>query len=192
MADYRAAAVEAAERHGIPPSLFVSLIGQESSWNPNALSSAGATGLGQLMPATAAELGVDPNDPMQNLDGAARYLRQQYDRFGDWKLGAAAYNAGPGAVEKYGGVPPYEETQNYVSSLFGSDSGSGGNALAGYGGGESRSDLTPLLLAALMQRSQPAEPEKPDIKPVYNDPAAFKTSRHPVLPMLGYDVARNA
>ena len=76
-------------------------------------------GLAQLMPDTARALGVDPTDPGQNLDGGARYLRRQYDTFGTWDLALAAYNAGPGAVEQYGGIPPYAETQNYVRVIWG-------------------------------------------------------------------------
>jgi len=71
------------------------------------------------MPQTARGLGVDPNDVAQNLEGGARYLRQQYDKFGTWRLALAAYNAGPGAVERYNGVPPYRETQNYVKVIWG-------------------------------------------------------------------------
>ena len=93
---------------------------QESGFDPNARSGAGAVGLTQLMPGTAASLGVtNPLDPAQSLQGGAKYLRQQLDRFGgDEKLALAAYNAGPGAVAKFGGVPPYAETQNYVNSVL--------------------------------------------------------------------------
>jgi soluble lytic murein transglycosylase-like protein len=106
----------AAKKHGIDPALLAGLVKQESNFNPNAGSAAGARGLTQLMPATAAGLGVtDVLDPLQNLDGGAKYLRQQLDAFGgDVTRALAAYNAGPGAVQRYGGVPPYAETQNYV------------------------------------------------------------------------------
>jgi len=116
---YLALARAAARRHGIPEDLFLRLVRQESGWNPRARSPKGALGLGQLMPKTARSLGVDPLDPAQNLDGAARYLRQQFLRFGSWKLALAAYNAGPEAVEAHGGVPPYEETRNYVRAILG-------------------------------------------------------------------------
>lgn len=106
--------LEQAARYGIPPQMALNLVQQESRFNQSAVSPKGALGLSQLMPATARELGVDPSDPYQNIEGGMRYLRQQYDRFGDWSLAAAAYNAGPGAVEKYGGIPPFEETQAYV------------------------------------------------------------------------------
>lgn len=110
---------EAATRHGVPIDLFLRLVQQESGWNQNAVSHKGALGLAQLMPGTAARLRVDPADPAQNLEGGARYLKQQYSTFGDWRLALAAYNAGPGAVQKYGGVPPYAETRNYVKVIFG-------------------------------------------------------------------------
>jgi soluble lytic murein transglycosylase-like protein len=106
----------AAKKHGIDPALLAGLVKQESNFNPNAGSPAGARGLTQLMPVTAAGLGVsNVLDPLQSLDGGAKYLRQQLDAFGgDVTRALAAYNAGPGAVQRYGGVPPYAETQNYV------------------------------------------------------------------------------
>ncbi len=113
-------AKSAAQRHGIPKDLFLRLVQQESGWNPKAVSHKGAIGLAQLMPGTADLLGVDPHDPYQNLEGGARYLAQQYRTFRSWKLALAAYNAGPKAVEKYDGVPPYDETQNYVKVIWGS------------------------------------------------------------------------
>ena len=108
-----------ARKHGVPEDLFLRLVQQESGWNSGAVSVKGATGLAQLMPGTADRLGVDINDPGENLEGGARYLRMMYDRFGTWKLALAAYNAGPQAVEKHGGVPPYDETQNYVLAILG-------------------------------------------------------------------------
>jgi soluble lytic murein transglycosylase-like protein len=106
----------AAQKHGIDPALLAGLVKQESNFNPNAGSPAGARGLTQLMPGTAVGLGVtNVLDPIQSLDGGAKYLRQQLDAFGgDVTRALAAYNAGPGAVQRYGGVPPYAETQNYV------------------------------------------------------------------------------
>lgn len=110
---------QVAAKYGIPENLFRSLVKNESGFNPRAVSSAGAMGLTQLMPSTAKALGVtDPFDPLQNLEGGAKYLRQQYDRFGRWDLALAAYNAGPGAVQKYEGIPPYKETQNYVRKVL--------------------------------------------------------------------------
>jgi soluble lytic murein transglycosylase-like protein len=116
---YLEAAKSAARKHGVPEDLFLRLVQQESGWNHVAVSTKGATGLAQLMPGTAELLNVDINDPEENLDGGAKYLRRMYDRFGDWKLALAAYNAGPGAVEKHDGIPPYAETKNYVASIMG-------------------------------------------------------------------------
>lgn len=117
---YMGMAREAAKQHGVPEDLFLRLVQQESGWNPNAKSHKGALGLAQLMPGTARLLRVDPYDPKQNLEGGARYLSWQYKKFGSWRLALAAYNAGPEAVEKYDGVPPYKETRNYVKVIWGS------------------------------------------------------------------------
>jgi soluble lytic murein transglycosylase-like protein len=115
----------AAARNGVDPALLTGLIRAESGFDPSATSPAGAQGLTQLMPGTAASLGVtDPLDPAQSIEGGARYLRQQLDRFGgDASKALAAYNAGPGAVERFGGVPPYAETQAYVRKVLGYASG---------------------------------------------------------------------
>jgi len=117
--DLNAMIRQAAQEQGIDPALYYSLIMAESSGNANAVSPKGAMGYAQLMPATAAELGVDPSDPAQNLKGGAMYLRQMLERFKDPKLALAAYNAGPSNVEKYNGIPPFAETQNYVSKVLG-------------------------------------------------------------------------
>ena len=117
--DYRQAARDAARKYGIDPEMFLRLIQQESSFRPDVVSPKGAIGLGQLMPATAKELGVDPTDPMQNLEGAAKYLSQQLKRFGSPELALAAYNAGPTRVARLGRVPNIAETQNYVKTILG-------------------------------------------------------------------------
>jgi soluble lytic murein transglycosylase-like protein len=117
--EYLALARDAARKHGIPEDLFLRLVQQESGWNPRAKSHKGALGLAQLMPATARALGVNPMNPRENLEGGARYLKRQYEKFRTWHLALAAYNAGPAAVEKYGGIPPYKETQNYVRVILG-------------------------------------------------------------------------
>jgi soluble lytic murein transglycosylase-like protein len=114
-----AAVRTAAMRYNVPEALIYSVMQQESGMNPRALSAAGAIGLMQLMPETARALGVDPWDPVQNIDGGTRYLAQLLKQFdGDVRLALAAYNAGPEAVRRYGGIPPYPETQSYVESIL--------------------------------------------------------------------------
>jgi soluble lytic murein transglycosylase-like protein len=116
---YAAEIDAAAKKYNVDPALLRGLIRQESNFNPNAGSPAGARGLTQLMPGTAAALGVDPSVPAQAIEGGAKYLRQQLDKFGnDPAKALAAYNAGPGAVQRYGGVPPFAETQNYVRKVL--------------------------------------------------------------------------
>lgn len=110
---------QAALEVGLDPALLEALVRQESGFNHRAVSHAGAQGLAQLMPGTARDLGVEnPFDPMENLRGGARYLADMMQQFGDLRLALAAYNAGPGAVQKHGGIPPYKETQNYVRSIM--------------------------------------------------------------------------
>ena len=109
----------AARKYKVDPKLVAAVAEVESNGNQDAVSSVGAIGVMQLMPDTAASLGVDPYNKQQNIEGGAKYLRQMLDSFGgDLKKAVAAYNAGPGAVKDYGGVPPYKETQNYVSKVL--------------------------------------------------------------------------
>jgi hypothetical protein len=108
----------AASRHGVDASVLAAVAQQESGFNSSAVSPAGAQGLMQFMPATAAGLGVNALDPASAIDGAARYLGSLTRQFGSTDLALAAYNAGPGTVSRYGGVPPYPETQNYVRNVL--------------------------------------------------------------------------
>ncbi len=117
-AQYQPFFQQAGQANGIDPDLLAAVAAVESNFNPTAISPAGAQGLMQFMPGTAAELGVDPFDPASAASGAARYLRTNFDRFGSVELALAAYNAGPGAVQKHNGIPPYPETQNYVRKVM--------------------------------------------------------------------------
>jgi cell wall-associated NlpC family hydrolase len=110
---------QASEKYGVPATLLAAVARQESAYNPQAVSPAGARGLMQLMPGTARGLGVDPDVPAQAVDGAARLLRDLIDEFDRVDLALAAYNAGPGAVHRYNGIPPYRETQQYVPAVLG-------------------------------------------------------------------------
>ncbi|MEM1195714.1 MAG: lytic transglycosylase domain-containing protein [Pseudomonadota bacterium] len=118
-APYTAKIEELSRRFDLSPRLLEAVVWQESRWRAGAVSQAGARGLAQLMPATAVYLGVDPDDPMQNLEGGARYLREQLDRFdGNLEKALAAYNAGPGRVIRAGGVPNIRETKLYVAAIM--------------------------------------------------------------------------
>lgn len=117
---YHAKILELSQRFDLSPSLLEALVWQESRWREDARSPVGAQGLAQLMPGTARYLGVDSRDPFQNLEGGARYLREQLDRFdGDLEKALAAYNAGPGRVERANGVPNIRETKQYVAAIMG-------------------------------------------------------------------------
>lgn len=110
--------LSAAVKHGVDPKLVQAIAIAESNMNQDEISEVGAIGVMQLMPETAASLGVNPYDEQENIEGGAMYLKQMLDKFGDVPQAVAAYNAGPGAVQKYGGIPPYAETQNYVGRVM--------------------------------------------------------------------------
>jgi soluble lytic murein transglycosylase-like protein len=118
-AEVAEAIAQAAARHAVPSSLVEAVAWQESRFNQAAVSQKGAKGVMQLMPGTASALGVDPDDLRDNVDGGVAYLAQQMRRFGDLSLALAAYNAGPEAVVRFGGIPPYAETRNYVRAILG-------------------------------------------------------------------------
>jgi soluble lytic murein transglycosylase-like protein len=116
---YEPAARAAAAKYDIDPNVFVRQITQESHWDPTTVSPSGAQGIAQFMPATAASRGVDPLDPIAALDAAAKLDRENLNAFdGDYAEMLAAYNAGRGSVFRYGGVPPFPETQNYVALIL--------------------------------------------------------------------------
>lgn len=116
-AQYQQIFQQAAATYGVPVSMLEAVSQVESNYNPNAVSSAGAQGMMQIMPGTAKGLGINPLDPTQAINGAAQLLSEKLNAFGSVPLALAAYNAGDGAVEQYGGIPPYPETQNYVTKV---------------------------------------------------------------------------
>lgn len=111
--------IEASEAYDIPPALIKSVIAQESNFNSEAVSNKGAMGLMQMIASTAREMGVkDAFDPKQNIMGGSKYLREMYDRYGDWVHALAAYNSGPGNVDKAKGIPNIPETKNYIEQII--------------------------------------------------------------------------
>jgi hypothetical protein len=133
--NYDGAFVDAGRQFNVNPALLKAIASAESGFNPGAVSPAGAVGLMQIMPGTAQQLGIDPRDPVQSVYGAANYLRSLLDRFnGNTALAVAAYNAGPGAVARYNGIPPFQETQDYVERVAG--------LMDQYGSGSTGSDST--------------------------------------------------
>ena len=123
--NYGELAASYARRYGLDPEIFVRQMMQESGLNPDAVSPKGAVGIAQIMPGTARDPGygvtpvTDPTDPEEALRFGAEYMRAMLDKYGDYGLALAAYNAGPGAVDEAGGIPPFQETQNYVASILG-------------------------------------------------------------------------
>ena len=109
---------QAASSNGIPASLLAALLYHESRFEPNVVSSAGAEGIAQFMPTTAAGMGIDPTNPTQSIEGAAQLLGSYTRQFGSYSDALAAYDAGSSAVERYGGIPPYAETQAYVPAVL--------------------------------------------------------------------------
>lgn len=174
MPDYRKMARDAARRHNIDPEIFLRQIQQESNFEPNARSGAGAQGIAQIVPKH--HPGVDPFDPAAALDYAAKWMRDLLTQFGDYALALAAYNAGPGAVQKYGGVPPFDETQTYVRTILGSKAA--GGAPDG-DGGEDVPDEIDALLTKLLGGS--ATTAKPTATPTGSGP---KRQASPILDLL--------
>ncbi|MBI2980834.1 MAG: lytic transglycosylase domain-containing protein [Deltaproteobacteria bacterium] len=160
------AVMESSAKHNLPPELVFAVIQQESCFKPNATSQCGASGLMQLMPETAADLGVQNRyDIRQNIDGGCQYLREMLDRFdGRTDLALAAYNAGPGNVEKYNGIPPFEETQNYVQKILSNVDNFSGATDMKFTYESLFKDVDPFLLPDLMSRRfqisvEPMNPE---------------------------------
>ena len=130
-------ASSAAQENGIPEDMFFRFIDTESSWDPNAMSDKGAQGIAQIVPKYHPD--VNTWDPFESMSYAARLLRSYFDKYGDWNTAFAAYNAGPGNVAKYGGVPPFEETQNYVKKIVGPNLSLANGAVA------SNSNIRPMV-----------------------------------------------
>lgn len=162
-----ATTIDEAQKQGVDPQLALNVLWQESHKNMGATSSKGAKGYFQLMPAAASDMGVDRNDPESNVRGGVRYLAQQIKRFGSNELGVAAYNAGPEAVAKYGGIPPYKETQAYVSSVIPS---AASTPLAGGAGNDKLAPDLGYDPTIFTPSAKPAQGQAPDLG---YDPAIF-------------------
>jgi len=168
---YTAQAAKIAAQYGIPQSIFFNLIQHESSWTPNAVSAAGAIGLTQLMPATARGLKVNPWNPIQNMDGGARYLRDQYQHFKRWDLALAAYGWGPGAVEKAGGVPA--AARGYVSFVLGNHPVVGSAGLGGAAPRLTANTASPPVPPSLTYGGGPTDISSPLFTPLGRKPGGF-------------------
>lgn len=148
--NYRERARESAAKYGVDPDIFVAQINQESGFDPNARSSAGATGIAQFMPGTAKALGINPNNPIEALDGAARHMGDLLKKYnGDYKKALAAYNAGAGAVDRYKGVPPFAETRNYVDKILAAAKKKDPIAAAGDSIGNAAGDVADVVTAPI-------------------------------------------
>jgi len=182
------ATIAAAKRHGIDPDIFVRQINQESGFNPNAVSSAGARGIAQFMPATAKGFSIDPMEPMQALDAGARYMKNGLAKYGTYELALAAYNAGGGNVEKYKGIPPFKETQHYVKTIMGgSYAPSNGSQTYTTGGTTPSAGVTagtPGALASAAAMGQLA----PVAMPESNLPELIRRMQESSKPMSGLGV----
>lgn len=144
---YYSLVLTAAAKWGVPPELLAAQLNQESGFNPSATSSAGAEGIAQFLSSTAASMGVNPWDPQSAIDGMAHLDATYKKQFGSWDLALAAYNAGPGAVQQYNGVPPYQETQDYVKKILGASgvsASASATAISVTGASDPLSNLTKL------------------------------------------------